>query len=114
MNEPCGTPHFKAFFPVIPAVNRTGTPLLCRKDFVHQVILSGHPCIIILLINRLCRTASKAPYTSRVTKVNAQPWNRATSISWTMHEARSVAARLGSAPNSYLPTTSLTMARRAI
>ena len=109
MGDPWGTPQTSSLGLVTPPWNRTCTLRHSRNDEVHRSNDLGHPWACIRHISLLCKTASKAPCTSSVTNVEAQPCVLASSMSCTTHETRSFDDLLGSAPNCWRPTISQTI-----
>lgn len=71
---------------------------------------SGHPWSCILLSSLLCKIALNIPCTSSVTKVEAQPCVRASSISCTTQDNRSMADLFDSASSFCLTTMSAKIA----
>lgn len=84
---------------------RISTVRLVANEATHLTRLLGQPCSRRRCISLPGRTASKAPLTSRVSRLAVKPSFRARSTSWVRQVVRSIADLQGRAPNCCLEIT---------
>ncbi|KAH6658840.1 hypothetical protein F5X68DRAFT_145739, partial [Plectosphaerella plurivora] len=111
--DPWGSPQCRGSSPEVypPCVMVTNLELI--NSMTQSTTLGGHPCSVRICRRRYLRTASKAPWTSKVIIVAQDFSSRATSTSCAREAAMSTADLCGSAPATWGWTIFSVTARKA-